>query len=97
MVLQRRQVVVLDGQLVAGLDQEVVVQPLVVEIVTDSRQVACITKLQLRQRRIRNEWMMFKTTRARLAVQLPLQQYNGHAHCNMVYSGWQRFKQGPKV
>ena len=40
-VLQRGQVVVLDGQWAAGLHQEVIVQPLMIQVVTDGRQIAC--------------------------------------------------------
>lgn len=36
-VLQRGEVIVLDSQGAAGLDQEVIVQPLVVQVVADGR------------------------------------------------------------
>ncbi|KAA6423376.1 MAG: hypothetical protein FRX49_06828 [Trebouxia sp. A1-2] len=44
-VFQRRQVIVLDGQRVAGLDQEVVVHALVVQIMTDCREWRRLTEL----------------------------------------------------
>ena len=46
-ILQRGQVIVLNGERVAGLDQEVIVQALVVKVMADGRQVPCMQNATL--------------------------------------------------